>query len=102
MLDSTDQTAQNQVWSFTSLTDVGNFFGTSKIEYTNAHNFFDLGTHTGCMTPTLSFIRFPITGARAHLFGGNIASTLATLNGSGQVNATSGNHTWLSGNDTLT
>jgi hypothetical protein len=31
------------------------------------------------MTPTLSFIRFPITGARAHLFGGNIAQLLPRL-----------------------
>ena len=97
VLDSTDLTQVGEVINFASATAVANYYG-SHIESGIASSFFS--DNEGCSSPRISFTRFPVTAARAHLYGGNL--TGITPQGSGQVSVTSQGYIWTSATITLT
>jgi hypothetical protein len=100
VLDSTDRTYLNKVLEFTDLNSAADFFG-SKIETDVARRFFAAPPGGSCSQQTIKYLRFPITSARAHLYGGNLESSLSGLKGSGLVQVTSQGYTWISRNDVL-
>ena len=97
VLDFTDRTYLNKVLEFTSAKRTADFFG-SKPETDVANRFFSFTPGGSCSQQTIKFLRFAITSARAHLYGGNLESSLSGLKGSGRVRVTSHGYTWLSGN----
>ena len=88
VLDSTARTYLNKVLEFADAKGVADFFG-SNIETTIAKRFFAFPPGGSCSHQTIKFIRFPITSARAHLYGGNLESSLSGLDGLGRVQVTS-------------
>ncbi len=93
ILDTTDQTIPDKVFSFTSSTSVSNFFGSTNIKTKLANSYF-VPNNNICPSAVLSFIRFPILPARAHIYGGNLENT--QLSGSGVVSITSQGYSWNS------
>ena len=75
-LETSSATPNNEVLSFDSVTAVANYYGDTSAEAGLAVQFFaDYGTAANML-----FIRFPIGGNRAHLYGGNVSNlTLAQL-----------------------
>jgi hypothetical protein len=75
-LETSSATPNNEVLSFNSVTAVANYYGNTSAEAGLATQFFaDYGTAANML-----FIRFPIGGNRAHLYGGNVSNlTLAQL-----------------------
>jgi hypothetical protein len=96
VLDSTDRTYLNKVLEFTNATSAAEFFGSSEVEAKMAKRFFSFPPGGSCSQQTIKFLRFPITSARAHLYGGNLESSLSGLGGSGIVQITSQGYTWES------
>ncbi len=89
VLDSTDLTSSHQVISFTSAALAQTFFGSSGVtEACMAESFFapppsGYGFTAACSGgQTIKYLRFPVTAARAHWIGGNLASTLSGLRSS--------------------
>jgi hypothetical protein len=86
-LDTTSVTPGNEVLSFNSLSAVANYYGDTSVEAGLAVDFFaGYGT-----SATMLFVRDPIGGNRAHLYGANVSDlTLAQLQAiSGQLSITS-------------
>ena len=82
LLDPLQDVPFDDVLSFSSATAVANYFGASSNEAAMATEFFsDYGS-----SATLSFARYPILPARAHLYGANVSnltlSQLRSINGS--------------------
>ena len=75
-LDTTSVTPGNEVLSFNSLSAVANYYGDTSVEAGLAVEFFaGYGT-----SATMLFVRDPIGGNRAHLYGANVSNlTLAQL-----------------------
>ena len=69
-LETSSATPNNEVLSFNSVTAVANYYGNTSAEAGMAAQFFaDYGTAANML-----FIRFPIGGNRAHLYGGNVST----------------------------
>ena len=69
-LETSSATPNNEVLSFNSVTAVANYYGDTSAEAGMAAQFFaDYGTAANML-----FIRFPIGGNRAHLYGGNVST----------------------------
>jgi hypothetical protein len=100
VLDSTDRTYLNKVLEFTNPKRVADFYG-SKPLTDIAKRFFSFPPGGSCSQQTIKFLRFPITSARAHLYGGNLDSSLHGLEGSGRVQVTSQGYSWKSGTTVL-
>ena len=100
VLDSTERTYLNKVLEFTSAKRATDFFG-SNIETAIANRFFSFPPGVFCSQQTIKFLRFPITSARAHLYGGNLDSSLSGLKGTSRVQVTSQGYTWWSANTIL-
>jgi hypothetical protein len=96
VLDSTDRTYLNKILEFTNAKRAADFFG-SEVEAKIAKRFFNFPPGGSCSHQTIKFLRFPITPARAHLYGGNLESSLSGLGGSGLVQVASQGYTWTSG-----
>ena len=75
-METSSATPNNEVLSFDSVTAVANYYGDTSAEAGLAVEFFaDYGTAANML-----FIRFPIGGNRAHLYGANVSNlTLAQL-----------------------
>jgi hypothetical protein len=75
-LDTTSVTPGNEVLSFNSVSAVANYYGDTSVEAGLAVDFFaGYGT-----CATMLFVRDPIGGNRAHLYGANVSNlTLAQL-----------------------
>jgi hypothetical protein len=100
VLDSTDRTYLNKVLAFTNTKSAADFFG-SQVEANIAKRFFNFPPGGSCTNQTIKFLRFPITSARAHLYGGNLESSVSGLSGSGIVQVTSDGSVWQSGSIVL-
>ncbi len=99
-LDTTDTTRVNQVQTFTSADAVSKWLGPGSPITSMASNWF--ATTGACSNPLFKVVRFPVTAARAHLYGGNLAATILSLSGgSGTFTVSSQGYTWTSSNDTL-
>ena len=71
-LETSSATPNNKVLTFDSVTAVANYYGDTSAEAGLAVQFFaDYGTAANML-----FIRFPVGGNRAHLYGGTNVSTL--------------------------
>lgn len=82
-LDPSNETPLNEVLSFNSETAVANFYGVNSPEASLAAEFY--AGYSGASANML-FARYPVGGARARLYGSNIAgltlSQLQAINGS--------------------
>ncbi len=67
--------------SFSSLTSVGNYFGTTSAEYAAAATYFGGFTNSNIKPGSLLFAQYPTAAVAAYLRGGNVgaALTLAQL-----------------------
>ena len=76
VLDPGNDLSPYRVASFNSATAVANYFGTSSLEAELAADYFT----TYGSSANMIFVRYPIVGSRAHLFGADvIGMTLAQL-----------------------
>jgi hypothetical protein len=82
-LDVNNRTPLYKVLSFNNETEVANFFGAASVEASLAAQFF-AGYHRS--SAHMLFARFPVGGARAHLYGANLSGLtlgqLQAVNGS--------------------
>jgi hypothetical protein len=95
VFDTSDIARAHQVMTFTSAAAVSLYFGPSYVDTNVANSWFANGTGN-CTNPIMKVFRFTALAGRAHLNGGNIASTLSSLSGSGQIQVTSQGQTWTS------
>jgi hypothetical protein len=82
-LDANNRIPLYEVLRFNNETEAANFFGAASIEASLAHQFF--AGYRGSSAHML-FARFPVGGARAHLYGANLSDLtlgqLQAINGS--------------------
>jgi hypothetical protein len=97
VLDSTDQTVVNKVFTFDTQAGVDQFFGSSDVMGKIAGEWWPdgYGSCGGGSAVHMKVVRFPVEAARAHLLGGNLDTTYNLISTYGTFQVTSQGQHWL-------